>query len=307
MHEETATRAAHARKAILASFLLNLALAAAKLLAGWVGNSRALVADGIESSLDVVSSALLWGALKYAERPADETHPYGHGKAESVAAACGAMFILAAGILVGWESIASLFNPTPHEVPAVFTLWVLGAVVVLKEGSFRYLRKRGIETGSSAVGADAWHHRSDALTSLAAFIGIALARLGGPGWERADAIAALCSCAVIVANGFGMLRNAFGEVMDERVSIELLRALEDRTRSVPGVRSCEKCRIRKSGMDFIADLHVRVDGSSTVQAGHEISHAVKRALLDSTPGLTDVTIHIEPEAPATRDGGLTGR
>ena len=232
-----AERSARGRQVLVAGVAVNCLLALLKLGAGWIGNSNALVADGLESTLDVLSSAMIWGALKYAERPPDSDHPYGHGKMESLAGAGGALLLLIAGVLVATgslkEILAGALNRPP---PAAFTLAVLVAVVVIKEGLFRLGRRRGREVESSAVQSDAWHHRSDALTSLAAAIGI----------------------------------------------------------TVEGVDNVEKCRVRKSGLSLIADIHVRVQGEVTVTDGHFIAHRVKDALMGGGFNILDVTVHIEP-------------
>lgn len=288
------------RQAILVSILTNIALAAVKIGAGILGNSYALIADGVESSLDVLSSGLIWGALKFAERPPDASHPYGHGKIESLAAVTGALFLLGAGFAVALQSAisihASYFRlPTEADVPKVFTLLVLLGVIFSKEVLFQFLKQRGSQIGSTAIEADAWHHRSDAITSLAAFIGISIALIGGPKWAVADDWAALFSCGVIVFNGLRMLRTSVGEVLDEQRSTETIEKILAETCEVSGVSSAEKCRVRKSGLTLLVDLHVRVDGERTVNEGHEISHQVKDRLIHAGLRITDITVHIEPE------------
>lgn len=290
-----AERAARGRRVLAIGVAVNCALAVAKLLAGWLGHSDALVADGLESTLDVFSSAMIWLALKYAERPPDEGHPYGHGKMESLAGVGGALLLLAAGVLVAANSVHEIFfAPGDRPMPAPFTLIVLAGVVLTKETLFRIVHSRGNEIESSAVKTDAWHHRSDALTSVAAAIGISLALLGGPAWVSADDWAALFSCAIIAFNGLRMLRGSLGEILDEQAPAQVISAISECARRVPGVRSIEKCRVRKSGLSLIADLHVRVDGAVSVRSGHEISHLVKDALLAGGHKLSDVTVHIEP-------------
>jgi len=290
-----AERSARGRQVLVAGVAVNCLLALLKLGAGWIGNSNALVADGLESTLDVLSSAMIWGALKYAERPPDSDHPYGHGKMESLAGAGGALLLLIAGVLVATgslkEILAGALNRPP---PAAFTLAVLVAVVVIKEGLFRLGRRRGREVESSAVQSDAWHHRSDALTSLAAAIGITVCLVGGPAWVSADNWAALFSCAIIAFNGVRMLKASVGELLDEQAPGEVIEGIMAAARAVEGVDNVEKCRVRKSGLSLLADIHVRVQGEVTVTDGHFIAHRVKDALMGGGFNILDVTVHIEP-------------
>lgn len=284
---------------VLVGVGLNACLAILKLMAGFVGQSNALIADGVESSLDIFSSMLIWGAILYAGRPPDEEHPYGHGKLESLASVVAAIFVLAAG---GWVAIHSIgdiylsFRSSSEVVPpAPWTLAVLVLVIATKETFFHLMMRASRRLGSISMQTEAWHHRADALTSIAAFIGISIAVIGGSQWTAADSWAALFSCAVIVFNGGRMLRAGIGEVIDEQVSPEILEQLQNLAMSVPGVSSVEKIRVRKSGLTLLADLHVRVPGGMTVREGHEISHAVKDRLMTGHLGLTDVTVHLEPE------------
>lgn len=286
------------RRLILIGVAVNVLLALAKILGGWLGHSHALVADGIESSLDIVSSLLLWGAFKYSERPPDEDHPYGHGKMESFAAVLAALLVVAAGFLVALHSVREILAaPASAAVlPAPYTLVILVGTILIKEGLFRWLSRKGKSLGSRALQADALHHRSDALTSLSAGIGITAALLGGPSWAAADAVAALFSCIIIVLNGWRMFRDSIGEILDEQVSSEVVAEILAEASAVPGVSSVEKCRVRKSGLMHLADLHVRVAGERSVREGHEIAHRVKDRLMAAEQfRLSDVTVHLEPE------------
>ncbi len=276
----------------LFGMLVNLIFAAAKILGGSFGHAYVLIADGIESALDVAGSFVIWGGLKFAARPPDETHPYGHGKAEPIAAAIVAIGVLAAALGLTIESVREIF--TPHHGPAPFTLGILIVVIVVKEILFRYVNRIGRHVESTAVQTDAWHHRSDALTSAAAFIGISVALIGGTGWQSADDWAALFACAVIAANGIRLLRPAFFEIMDTAPRGKFVRSIRRAARSVPGVIEVEKCRARKMGLDFYVDLHVGVDGSISVHEGHEIAHRVKSAIQQSDSRIADVLVHIEP-------------
>ena len=293
-------RASESRKLLLAGILVNLVLALAKIAGGLLGHSNALIADGIESSLDVLSSAIMWGAIKYAERPPDTEHPYGHGKMESLAAVAGSLLLVAAGATLGFYSIRQIVllqgSTDLGAGPAGFTLVVLVGTILLKEGLFRWVSLRAKVIESRALQTEALHHRSDALTSLAAMIGISAALLGGPAWAQADAWAALFSCGLIVFNGVGMLRASIDEVLDAQAAPELIAEILIAVQAVPGVTSVEKCRVRKSGFARFADIHVRVSGDCTVREGHDIAHLVKNSLLKGNFHLSDVVVHIEPEA-----------
>lgn len=293
------SRAREGRRLIITGVFANVVLALVKILGGVFGRSHALIADGVESSLDVLSSGLMWMAVKYAGKPPDRDHPYGHGKMEAVAAAAGSVLLIAAGLSLGYHSVREIIHlsgsPASKDIPAVFTLIILAATIVTKELLFRWFHHRGGEIGSRAVQADAQHHRSDAITSLAALVGITIALWGGPAWAQADDWAALFSCGLIVFNGLNMLRGAIGEILDEQESTETVRRVLSLARNVEGVTSVEKCRVRKSGLNRLADIHVRVPGDRTVREGHEIAHKVKDTLLASPLQLGDVTVHIEPE------------
>jgi cation diffusion facilitator family transporter len=279
----------------LFGMLVNLIFAAVKILGGIFGNAYVLIADGIESTLDIAGSFIIWGGLKFAARPPDETHPYGHGKAEPIAAVIVAFGVLAAATGLAIQSVREIL--TPHHGPAPFTLIILIVVIVVKETLFRYVNRIGRHVESTAVQTDAWHHRTDAVTSAAAFIGISVALIGGEGWQSADDWAALFACAVIAANGVRLLRPAFYEIMDTAPSGEIVDLVRNAAASVPGVIEVEKCFVRKMGLIFYVDLHVGVEGSISVHDGHHIAHEVKRAIQQSDPRIADVLVHIEPAQP----------
>jgi cation diffusion facilitator family transporter len=280
-----------ARIALL-GMVINAALAIAKIVAGVLGNAYVLIADGIESTLDIAGSVVIWGGLKFAARPPDETHPYGHGKAEPIAAAIVAAGVLVAAIGLAVQSAREIV--TPHHAPAPFTLVVLIVVVIVKELLYRSVIRLGRHVESTAVQTDAWHHRSDALTSLAAFIGIAIALLGGPGWESADDWAALFACGLIAFNGLRLLSPALHEIMDTAPRGELSDSVRKAAADVAGVVEVEKCLMRKMGLHFYVDLHVGVDGSISVRDGHDIAHEVKHAIQAMDPRIADVLVHVEP-------------
>jgi cation diffusion facilitator family transporter len=276
----------------LFGMLVNLIFAAAKILGGLFGHAYVLIADGIESALDIAGSFVIWGGLKFAARPPDETHPYGHGKAEPIAAVVVAFGVLAAAAGLAVQSVREILMP--HHGPAPFTLGILIVVIMVKEILFRYVSRIGRHVESTAVQTDAWHHRSDALTSAAAFIGISVALIGGSGWQSADDWAALFACAVIAANGIRLLRPAFYEIMDTAPRGQIVDVVHDSARAVQGVVEIEKLFIRKMGLSFYVDLHVKVNGAISVREGHQIAHSVKRAIQDSDQRIADVLVHIEP-------------
>ncbi len=275
---------------------VNIVLAIVKIVTGIVGNSYALIADGIESTADIVSSLVVWTGLKISSLPADQDHPYGHGKAESIAGLVVALALLAAAVFIAFQSVREII--TPHHAPAWFTLLVLALVIGTKEALYRFVFQVGDELASTAVKGDAWHHRSDAITSAAAFIGISIALIGGKGYESADDWAALLACVVIGFSGYRVFRAALDEVMDAAVSPSLLDDVRSEAARVDGVIRVDECRIRKSGLGLFVDLQVRVDGNLTVFRGNDIAEEVATHLKASKLGVAGVMVHIEP--------GLTG-
>jgi cation diffusion facilitator family transporter len=279
----------------LLAIAVSVVLATVKLAAGVIGHSFALIADGVESTLDIVSATVVWGGLRIAASPPDENHPYGHGKAESMAAIMVAVILLGAAVFLAFQSVAVII--APRQAPAPFTLVVLVAVVITKELLFVRMSRVGKSVDSTSLRADAWHHRSDALTSAAAFIGISLSLILGEGYESLDAWAALFACGIITFNGLKILRTAMSEAMDRAAPPELLIRIRETAASVPGVEGIDKCLTRKSGPYWLIDIHVMVDGNLPVSLGHEIGHDVKRTLLQSDLGVLDVLVHIEPAEP----------
>jgi cation diffusion facilitator family transporter len=272
--------------------VVNALLVAVKLISGILGNSYALIADATESTLDIVGSLIVWSGLRVGARPADHDHPYGHGKAEPLAAMFISMSLMGAAVALAIQSVREIL--TPHHAPAPFTLIVIVAVVIVKEMLYRFVINVGEIIDSTAVRADAWHHRSDAITSLAAFVGIAIAVVAGEGYESADDWAALLACGIIAFNGWRMLRPALAEVMDAAPGAELESKVRQVAAAVPGVAGLHRCRVRKYGVRYIVDLQVIVDGDLPVRRGHEIAHQVKDALKASALNIEDVVVHIEP-------------
>ncbi len=284
--------AATAVKTTVISMVTNGSLAAVKIAAGVIGHSYALVADGIESLNDLFSSGVVLIALRVSSKPPDADHPYGHGKAEQLGALFSAISLLAAGGTIAVHSFQNLFHR--HTSPAWFTLPVLVVVIVTKEVLSRYALRKSDETTSAALKGDAWHHRSDAITSAAAFVGISVALIGGPGFERADDVAALLGCTVIWYNGLKLFKNALYENMEGAPRPELIEDVRTTARSVAGVCEIEKIRMKKSGLGYYMDIHVQVDRAISVEAGHAIGHNVQAALLNSSLRIFDVVVHVEP-------------
>ena len=280
-----------ARVALL-GMAINFVLAIAKIAAGVLGNAYVLIADGIESALDIGGSVVIWSGLKFAARPPDATHPYGHGKAEPVAAAIVAVGVLVAAVALAVQSVREIF--IPHHAPAPFTLVVLIVVVVVKEFLYRFVIRIGRDVESTAVQTDAWHHRADALTSIAAFVGISIALIGGPGWESADDWSALFACALIATNGYRLLSPALHEILDTAPRGDMSDGIRRAAEAVAGVHEVEKCLVRKMGLNFYVDLHLKVDGTISVRDGHDIAHEVKNAIRATDARIADVLVHVEP-------------
>ncbi|MFT5964388.1 MAG: cation diffusion facilitator family transporter [Flavobacterium sp.] len=285
----------HEKKAIKATYFSlvgNTCLAVIKGLAGYFGNSYALIADAIESTTDIFASFLVLFGIKYSNKPADKNHPYGHGRAEPLITFMVVGFLITSATIIAYESINNI--RTPHELPKSWTLFVLGAIIIWKEYSFRLVMKRSKETNSSSLKADAWHHRSDALTSVAAFIGISIALILGNGYESADDWAALFASGFILYNSYLIFRPALGEIMDEHLNDDLIAEIRRVSYQVDGIIDTEKCFIRKAGMKYHVDLHAIVDANISVKEGHELAHNLKDVLRSKIPELGQVLIHVEP-------------
>jgi cation diffusion facilitator family transporter len=282
-------------RAAQAGLLVNAALMLVKFLAGIAGNSYALIADAVESSTDIFSSLIVWGGLRVAAQPADEEHPYGHGKAESLAAAIVAAMLLGAAVGIAIAAVREII--TPHHPPAAFTLVVLAVVVLVKEFLFRKVFGVGQEMHSTAVKADAWHHRSDAITSATAFVGIAVALWGGPGWEAADDWAALLASLIIALNGSLLLRPAINDLMDRVPDDDIVGQVDVTARGVDGVLNTEKLRVRRLGPDYFVDMHVQADPKLSLEVAHKLSGKVKQTIRDAFPAVAEVLIHMEPYHP----------
>jgi cation diffusion facilitator family transporter len=275
-----------------AGLLINAILVLVKLVAGIVGHANALVADAVESSADIFSSFIVWMGLSIAAKPADEDHPYGHGKAEPLAAAVVSLMLLGAAAGIAVLAIREILHP--HHLPAAFTLFVAAGVIMVKEGLYRRVSLVGRDVGSTAVAADAWHHRADAASSLAAFIGISIALIGGQGWESADDWAALVAAVIVAVNGVRTLRPAISGLMDEAPDNTVTERALEAARRVDGVRRVESLNIRRSGLGLYVDLHAQADPGISLEDAHEIAAKVKYAILEALPSVIAVMVHMEP-------------
>lgn len=291
-HALARARAEEGARLVLRGVTLNLALAAVKFAGGFFGHTYALIADGIESLLDVCSSVLVWAGFRVAALPPDADHPYGHGKAEPLAAMAVALVIFVAAGWIGIHSVREIL--TPHRAPHWGTLPLLAGVVVTKWLLSRRLARAGAESGGTALGAEAWHHAADALTSAAAFVGIAIAVFCGPDYAAADDWAALGACLIIAFNGLMILRRALGEVMDTAASTELHVEVRRVAALVPGIRGIDKCRVRHSGLAVLVEIQIEVDPAITVREGHALAHAVQDRLVGAGLAISHVSVHVEP-------------
>jgi cation diffusion facilitator family transporter len=300
---ESAHRAAI--RAAQTGLLVNALLAAVKLAAGVFGHTYALVADAVESTADIVASLVVWGGLHIAAQPADENHPYGHGKAEALAAAVVSVMLIVAAFGIAVEAVRMI--RTPHRPPAPWTLLVLVGVVIVKWVLSRRVGALGEDLESTVVRADAGHHLSDAITSAAAFLGIAAAlvatRLGaGASWAAADDWAALFASCVIAYNGVQLLRPALHDLMDRMPDRAVLVPVERAARSVDGVLDVEKLVVRRAGTFLHVDIHVQADRHTPLDAAHVISGKVKGAIRRAVPRVHGVLVHMEPyEGPHAPD------
>ncbi|HEX2168052.1 MAG TPA: cation diffusion facilitator family transporter, partial [Longimicrobiales bacterium] len=302
-------RARRSIRVAQAGLLINAVLVVVKIGAGILGRSYALIADGVESSLDIFSSLIVWRGIHVASRSADESYHFGYGKAESVAAAAVSLMLLGAAVGIAIEAVREIL--TPHHLPAPFTLVVLVIVVAIKELLFRFVMREGEALESSIVQADAWHHRSDAITSAAVFLGISIALIGGEPWAAADDAAALLASGIIAFNGLRLLRPALADLMDRAPEAELLESVAEEAAREEGVLHIEKVVARRAGVGHFVTVHVQADPDLTLHDAHELGGRVRSRIVANLPLVLDATIHMEPyegyagERPPPR-GRLSG-
>ena len=271
---------------------VNIGLTAVKLVGGLVGHSYALVADAAESAFDLFGSLAVWTGVRIADRDATEEYPFGFGKAEALAGASVALLLVLASVGIAIASIHEI--RTPHHAPEVWTLGVLAAVIVVKELMTKRVRRIALAEGSTALAADAQHHRSDALTSAAAFVGIAVALIGGDGWESADDWAALAAAGIIAFNGVGLLRTAVADLMDRVASPDVVAAVRSAATAVDDVRAIEKMAVRRAGRGYWVDIHVQADPAMSLEEAHVVSGKVKSSIRAASPQVLGVLVHMEP-------------
>jgi len=282
----------HGIRSVQTGLLVNTLLVMVKLVAGILGHAYALVADAVESAADIFSSLIVWGGLRIAARDPDDEYPFGYGKAEPLAAGMVALMLLGAAFGIAVAAVREI--QTPHHAPASFTLVVLVAVILVKELLFRRVLAVGEQVSSTAVKADAWHHRSDAITSAAAFVGISVALIGGPGWEAADDWAALAAALVIVVNAVRLLRPAIDDLMDRSPGAELIERIAATALATFEVRAVEKLKVRKAGLGYFVDIHVQADPSMSLHDAHNLSGRVKTSIRAALPEVLGVLVHMEP-------------
>jgi cation diffusion facilitator family transporter len=289
------TPLARGKRAAVAGILANTGLAVFKLVAGIAGHSYALVADAIESIADVASSSIVLRGLQVAGRDPDEQYPFGYGKAEALAGAAVALMLFGAAIGIAIEAIREI--RTPHHAPAWWTLLVLVVVMAIKVLLSRRVGTVGSEIGSTAVRTDAQHHFSDALTSAAAFVGISIAVIRGPGWEAADDWAALAASIVIAVNAVLLVRPAVADLMDRSPEPDVLADIRDTASAVAGVLAIEKLAVRRVGLGYRAVVHVQADAEMSLRDAHELGATVTRAIHNRLPEMQSVIVHMEPYQP----------
>jgi cation diffusion facilitator family transporter len=270
---------------------VNAILMMVKIGAGLLGNSYALVADGVESATDVFSSLIVWRGVSIAGRSADKNFHFGYGKAETIAATLVALLLMIAAGGIAFEAIREI--RTPNGGPAPWTLAVLVGVIIVKETLFRRVREVSSAVHSRALENDAWHHRSDAITSATAFVGISLAVVGGPAWSPADDWAALFASGIIALNGLRLLRPSVADLMDRAPDPDVIDRVRSLAAAVPGVLAIEKIQGRRAGLYYLVAIHVQADPLLSLRDAHSLGHRVRNAIC-AEPLFLDVIVHMEP-------------
>ncbi len=281
-------------RATLLGLVVNLALGAAKLVGGIVGGSLAMISDAVNSLGDVFTSSAVLLAFRVAQKPADAEHPYGHTRAEAIAGSNVAVLVIVSALLVGWNALRSFPPEAVEAVPPLWTLLIAGVNVAIKEALYHYKVRLGRRLGSSALIANAWDHRSDALSALAVLISLALVRILGPSYAWIDAVAAMVVVGVILYSATGLLFSSAQELMDAQADADFVAAIRDVAVDPPEVSDVDKLWVRKTGLEYLVDIHVQVPAQLSVDEGHRISHQVKDRILERFPIVRDVLVHMEP-------------
>ncbi|MES9939704.1 MAG: cation diffusion facilitator family transporter [Candidatus Thiodiazotropha sp. 6PLUC2] len=280
------------RKAAIVGAITNSVLALLKILFGWLGHSQSLIADGIHSLSDLLTDALVLFTARHANEEPDEEHPYGHGRFETVGTLVLGGFLITVGVGIVWDAVFRLFSPEELLVPETLTLYVAAFSILANEALFFYTRYLANLINSDLLRANAWHHRSDSVSSIVVLVGIGGTILGLP---YLDAIAAVLVGLMVVKIGWELGWQALHELADAGLEEESLEEIRKVIGSVSGVNNVHMLRTRKLGGHALADVHVQVDPWLSVSEGHRIAEVVQYGLIDGVDVLEDVTVHIDPE------------
>jgi cation diffusion facilitator family transporter len=275
---------------IQVGLLTNAALTVFKFFAGILGLSKAMIADALHSFSDILTTAIVYVGICIGERPADEDHPYGHGNAETIAASMVALVIVIIGVGAGISSIRAVINQQ-FELPLNIALWAAAVSIVVKEGLFRYTIKVGNLSNNPAVVADAWHHRSDAYSSIAALVGIAGARIFS---VYLDPLAGLVVSGFIIKIAFKLIRSNIGIIMDEKPHPAFINKIGSIVRQAQGVKKADSIKVHRRGSTFTIDIEIAVDSALSVEEGHRIASTVKDSLVAKMKNVRDVMVHVNP-------------
>ena len=280
------------RRVTLIGSLVDLLLGIAKIVVGWLAHSQALIADGLHSLSDLATDIVVLYAAKHSHREADEDHPYGHGRIETLATVGLGLSLIAVALGIGYDAVQRMNEPEMQVTPGVFAVGVAVISVLSKEIIYQYTRRAARRLRSNMLMANAWHSRSDAISSIVVIIGVVGAMFGH---GYLDAVAAIAVAAMIAKIGFDLVRDSSRELIDTALEPEVIDNIRREVFSVDGVRALHMLRSRRSGSDALVDLHLQVDPRISVSEGHQIGDTVRRHLLKSIDEVTDVTVHIDPE------------
>jgi len=280
------------RKVTLIGSVVDFLLGVAKILVGLLAHSQALIADGLHSLSDLATDFVVLYASKHAHREADEAHPYGHGRIETLATVGLGITLIAVAFGIGYDATRRMNEPDLLLAPGMLALAVAFVSVIAKEIIYQYTRKAALKLRSNMLMANAWHSRSDAISSIVVVFGVAGAMMG---YSYLDAVAAIAVAVMIAKIGFDLVRASTKELIDTALEPEVVDAIRKEIAKVDGVRALHMLRSRRSGADALVDLHVQVDPCISVSEGHQIGDTVRRRLMDRVDEVTDVTVHIDPE------------
>ena len=279
----------HALKVTWLGLAANLILAVVKGFIGIIANSSALIADAGHSFSDLLSDGITLWAVRMSGIPKDKNHPYGHGKFETVGTFIIALLLLFTGIGVAWHVFNKMDSP---EVPGTIALWMAGIAIIVKEALFHVTRMVGKRTGSRILLANAWHHRSDAISSVAALVGIGGAQWGIP---LMDPIAGVLVAGLIIKTGINIGYESIRELTDETVEEEVLSELEQIMSEIEGVDHFHEMRVRRMGPHLLVDLHIEVDSMMSISAAHQVAERVRLSILEKVSAVNEVLVHVDAE------------